>query len=450
MFGTGNELNRAISGIIEGNGDLLFHGLSIDSRQVNAGEVFIAIKGERFDGHDFVKEALEKGVAGVVIEKGKPFKVNKNQFIVYVNDTRKALGELAKYWRKKQNPKVIAITGSCGKTTTKELIYAICSTEYKTLKNHANLNNYFGVSLSLLNLRNEKFAIVETGINAKKEMFELANIIEPYGSVITNIAPVHLEGLSDLDTVFCEKKVLLDNTKKVVFANADDKRISNYKNKNVKIVWFGKKGDISFSNVNINDINDMSLLIKEKDTKRRLTIPYSSYGLVYNIAAAVSVGRYFGVSWDNIAKALETIKLPRMRMEVLKIGQVTVLLDAYNANPLSVRNAIETFLKYDAKKKAVVLGDMKELGKWSKYYHAMLGKFLLKCDFEKIFLVGDEIKVTLHILKKHKIKNVFYYQSVNDCKKDFHLLLKKVDAILIKGSRAVSLEKVLKEDYHAL
>ncbi|MCX7770333.1 MAG: UDP-N-acetylmuramoyl-tripeptide--D-alanyl-D-alanine ligase [Proteobacteria bacterium] len=447
MFGTAGEVKQVLSGVIQGDEKVLFDGISIDSRTIKKGEIFIAIKGERFDGHLFVEEAIKKGAVGVIANRDFKGSVKDGHFFIYVEDTKKALGKIANYWRKKVNPKVIAITGSCGKTSTKEIIHSLLSRKYSALKNHANLNNYYGVSLTLLKLRNEEFAVVETGINHKGEMKDLAEIILPNGSLATNIAPVHLEGIPSLKEIFLEKSILLNYAKEVVFINSDDKYLCNYSKKGVEIIKFGKKGDISYKNVKILNEREMSFsLFDDSHIKREIFFPYPGINLPVNVAGAVAVARYFGIDWENIVDALKNVSLPKMRMETKKIEDRTVIIDAYNSNPYAVKNAVGTFNRFKFKKKALILGDMRELGKWSGYYHAMLGKYLLNFDFNEIYLVGQEIKKTFEILKKHGKKNVYYFEHVEDLKTKIKNIIRKNDALLLKGSRSIALERLLEEE----
>lgn len=447
MFGTGWELERASLGRLEGFGDIKFDGVSIDSRTIKNGQVFVAIKGERFDGHNFINDAIKKGAKGVIVRNGFNIKPGKGFFVIFVGDTKDTLGKISNYWRKKVSPKVIAITGSCGKTSTKEIIHSILSRKYKTLKNFANLNNYFGVSLTLLNLRNEDFAVIEAGINQKNEMEDIAKIIEPDCSLITNIAPVHLEGLKSLDEIFNEKRILLDYAKEAVFINMDDKRLRNYKRKGIKIKTFGKSGDISYKKVDILNENTMAIKLQERGDNRvfKILFPYAGIALASNISASVAVGRYFQIRWDDIIDGIKNVSLPKMRMEIKEINNVKVILDAYNANPYSMKNAIETFNKLDFKRKSLILGDMKELGKWSAFYHSLFGKYLAKFDFQEIFFVGDEIEKTYLVLKRVRKTGVSYFKTLEDCKNRVKRLFRDSDAVLIKGSRAVALEKILEE-----
>lgn len=452
MYGRALELSKVLSGKLIGNKNGFFEGVSTDTRSIRKGELFVALKGPKYDAHSFIGEAIKAKASGLVVER-KISDCPQDVFVIEVKDTKVALKEMASYWRKKINPVVIGVTGSCGKTTTKELIFSIISAKEKTLKNHANFNNFFGVCQTLLKLRDEKFAVIEMGINNPLEMEELVEIAKPQLGIITNIAPVHLEGLKSMNEVYKEKKLLLDSCNDAVFVNSDDRFLKKYKNNSVSIVTFGKRGRYSYKGVVIKHINGMvfSLFDKEDREKRvyDVTFPYTGVFLPENAAGAAAIGRYLGIEWESIIEGIKNVKLPALRMETIKISNCHILLDAYNANPTSVNQAIETFKKLEGEKKTVVLGDMKELGRYSKFYHQLLGRRLLKCDFQNIILVGREIFHTYKVIEKGG-KNVFYFENTLELKPKFEKFIKNSELMLIKGSRLVALEKLVRGDRDAL
>lgn len=453
MFGTGVELSKILSGKLVGDGNLPFDGVSTDTRKIKKGELFIALRGVRYDAHEFVSMAIKAGAVGVVVDRDVKIPA-KNVFKVNVSDTRLALKRLASYWRNKVNPVLIAVTGSCGKTTTKELIFSILNHKKKTLKNHANLNNFYGLCQTLLQLRDESYAVVEVGINNVNEMEELVSIAMPQAGIITNIAPVHLEGLKSMKEIYKEKKMVLDNSKDAVFINADDKFLKDYKNENVKMYTFGKRGRFSYKDLVIKHLDGMVFTVFDREDKQKakcdVLFPYTGIALPENVTGAVAVGRYFNVDWQDIATAIRDVRLPGLRMERLQVGRCNVILDAYNANPASIRQAIDTFELIEGENKAVVLGDMRELGRFSKFYHQLLGKRLLKCKFKNILLIGKEIIYTYEVLKAQNIKYVKYFETVDDAKTYFNRLLDVSDMMLIKGSRLIALEKLVFGEKNAL
>lgn len=454
MFGTALEIKGVLSGTVKGEESISFNGVSTDTRNLKAGQLFIALKGHKFDAHNFIQDAIAKGVAGVVIDQEVNFKLNKNVFAIKVADTKKALKQLSIYWRKKQNPIVVGVTGSCGKTTTKEIIHSILEKKGKALKNHANLNNFYGVCQTLLQLNGHKYAVVEMGINNVGEMDDLVSIVQPDLGIVTNVAPVHLEGLKSLKQVYDEKKILLSASKEAIFLNTSDKYLKKFDLADSKLcVTFGKTGRFCYRNVVVKHLGGMVFSVSDKQEGpnwHEIIFPYTGVALPSNITGAVAVGRYFGVGWDEIKEAISKKRLPGLRMEVVKFENSKIILDVYNANPCSVNQALDTFALIEGGNKTVVLGDMKELGSLSRYYHRLLGKRLLRYHFNNIFFLGEEIKEAFLVLKEHKIKNVKFYEKREDLQKDLKKIAAKEGLILMKGSRMMALEKLIFGEPNAL
>lgn len=443
MFGKGIDIKKALNAYVSGNTEISFDGISTDSRTIQEKEVFLALKGPRFDGHNFI-DSLKGKTKGFIVNKDFYLEGNKDFFVVKVPDTLKAYVQLANYWRKKTNPKIVGITGSLGKTTTKELIAEILSKQTKVLKTYENLNNIIGLSKMLLSLRDEKIAVLEMGINNMGEMEELCKIAEPDIGVITNIAPVHLEGLKSLQDIYKEKKILFDHSKSAIFINKEDKFLRNYKKEGIKKIYFGKGSDFSYGEHKIINFTKMSVDLVVKGEKINVEFPYINLGMPILLSIATAVGNYLNVNIQDIKSGIASIKLPKLRMEILEILGKKVILDAYNANPVSVKYALKTLMELEGKRKSVILGDIKELGKYSKYYHTLLAKYVAKLPLKDIVLVGEEMIFAHQYLKNKKIKH-FYYKDVLSAKSKFEKFLKDSDIILIKGSRAVQLEKILGE-----
>ncbi|GAB4434325.1 MAG: UDP-N-acetylmuramoyl-tripeptide--D-alanyl-D-alanine ligase [bacterium] len=453
MFGTALEINKVLQGKIYGDASLRFNGVSTDTRKIKRGELFIALAGPNYDAHNFIADAVKGGAVGVIVSRETQLP-SKKIFAIKVSDTREALGRLAAYWREKVAPKVVAVTGSCGKTTTKELVYSILSKKGKTLKNHANLNNFYGLCQTLLQLRDEKYAVVEVGINNTNEMEELARIAKPDMGIVTNIGPVHLEGLKSLQQIYNEKSLLLDASKEAVFINADDRFLKGYRKEGVASYTFGKRGRFAFKDVVIRHLDGMVFTVFDRDEGGNyfydVVFPYTGVALPTNVTGAIAIGRYMNICWEDILSGVKGVKLPGLRMERLKVGSCDIILDAYNANPASVNQALETFRLLEGKRKTVILGDMKELGRFSKLYHKVLGKKLLKYPFNYVILVGKEIEETYCLLKQNNRKNVKYFQNVDELKPHFNSLIAKSDVMLLKGSRVIALEKVVQGEINAL
>lgn len=448
MFGKGIDFRKAIKAEIMGNEEISFDGISTDSRTIKDNEVFLALKGPNFDGHSFI-ESLKGKAKGFIVDKEFDIKGGKNFFVVKVDNTLRAYGKIANYWRRKINPKLVGITGSLGKTTTKELVGEVLSKKAKVLKTEGNLNNIIGLSKMLLSLRDQKIAVLEMGINNFGEMAHLCEIAEPDIGIVTNIAPVHLEGLKSLSNIYREKTVIFDCSKEAIFINKEDSFLKKYDKEGVKKVYFGKGTEYSYGSHRISSFDYMMVNINAQGREIELKFPYINLGLPIILALAVSVGKYFNVSDDDIKRAIQEVKLPKLRMEVIDVKGKKVILDAYNSNPVSLKYALKTLMELEGNKKSVVLGDIKELGRYSKYYHVLIAKVLIKLKLKEIILVGDEMFYTHTYLKENKVKHN-YFKRVDDAKECFDNMINKSDIILIKGSRAVKLEKLLGESLYAL
>jgi UDP-N-acetylmuramoyl-tripeptide--D-alanyl-D-alanine ligase len=434
-------------------------GISIDSRTIKYGDIYFALYGAHYDGHNFIKEAIDKGAMAVVCSRNiisylKHFKKLLPMF--ETDDTLIALGKVAKLYKEKfKNTKIIGITGSNGKTTTKEILLSILSKKYKTLSSNGNFNNRVGVPLSIFNLTSEiEYAIFEMGTSLHGEIEILADILNPDVGIITNIGLSHLETFVSRKHVFEEKKVLFDGIKKngLIVVNNDDAFLKNaygFRNRKSGIVTFSlsASADVYAKNVTMYlDKINFELWYKTKSVK--IELPAKGKFNVSNALAAASCAIGLKFSLSEIKFGIEDFILPKMRMEsvVTKIGAV-LINDAYNANPSSVKEAIETVLQcYSKKKINLVIGDMLELGDKSIDYHSELGKFINDRNINSVYLLGE---LSVYIKKSLSISNVFY-------SKDSDTLLKKLEqtpvdsdsVFLFKASRAIRLEEVYVKFYN--
>ncbi len=408
-------------------------GISTDTRKIQPDSIFFALKGDNFNANEFANEALEKGAAYVIIDEQK-YKT-KDKRIVLVDNVLKTLQELATYHRIKLNIPIISLTGSNGKTTTKELINAVLKQKYKTTATKGNLNNHIGVPLTLLSMdKTTKIGIVELGANHPKEIAFLCNIVKPDYGYITNFGKAHLEGFGSLEGVIKAKTELYDYLRannKTVFVNAND-AIQVKQSKKIKKISFGKiKSNFNidfiaanpFVNVKIESITITSNLI-------------GSYNY-NNIAAAIAIGKHFEVTTLKIKKAIESYKPTNNRSQIIKKGTTKIILDAYNANPSSMQRALENFIQLTDKRKIAILGDMFELGKHAKEEHQNLTNLVSNVNFEMTILIGENFAMTKSTSEKVKI--VKDYEAF---KKIFTLDLTNV-TILVKGSRGMALERIL-------
>ena len=415
-------------------------GVVTDTRLSVKNSFYIALKGINFDGNNFAKEAIEKGAFYALVDK-KSIAKDNDRFI-YVDDTLKTLQKLANYHRSIIDTKIIAITGSNGKTTTKELLSEILSKEFKIFATKGNLNNHIGVPLSLLRINREcEYAIIELGANHLGEINHLCKIAKPDFGLITNFGYAHIEGFGSFDGVVKGKSELynyLIEKKGRLFINLDDV----VQKKWLKYRPISTYGQTSKANFKIEQINN-----KGKGTTikiENLIIESQLFGdyNFSNIGASVAISRFLGVSNQKIKKALELYKPINKRSQVINKKNNKILLDAYNANPSSMIASINSFLKNNPKNSIAVLGDMLELGFYEKEGHLKIIKLLESSAFEEIFFVG-------------KLFFKFSKES-NSFKKSIHFFKEKIEAysylkkrkfknknILIKGSRKLQLEDTI-------
>ena len=409
--------------------------VSIDTRSIKVNDIFFAIKGPNFDGNKFALQAIKNGASYVVSDNLDISK--KSDKIIYVENSIKALQKLANYHRRKLNTKIIAITGSNGKTTTKELVLNVLKSRFKTVATKGNLNNHLGVPLSLLSIEKDaEIGIIEMGANHLNEIANLCVIAEPDFGYITNFGNAHLEGFKSLEGVIKGKSELYDylkSNKKFIFYNSDNKKQSNILNGYANTFTYGLNDD---SNCNIiNCSNEDSVHVNYRSELIKSNI-YGDYNFE-NICIAIAIGEYFGVSFEQIKKGIESYLPENNRSQVTITERNTVVLDAYNANPTSMKLALESFCKTSYTNKMIIVGDMFELGNDSIHYHQEIINYLEKINDSTIYIVGEYFCNTKH---SDKIKSF-------SSKKELINNLSKTNvsnySILIKGSRGMQLEKII-------
>ncbi|MCK4352726.1 UDP-N-acetylmuramoyl-tripeptide--D-alanyl-D-alanine ligase [candidate division WOR-3 bacterium] len=473
--------------------DIKITGISIDSRTTEQGDIFIALKGERFDGHLFVKEALQKGAVGAIVnancklqnarlpKQSGPLRRSESEAsgqanckLIMVKDTLRALGDLASDYRKRFSPSIVSITGSNGKTTTKELAALCLSGSYRVLKNERSLNSLVGLPLTLFSLSKDiEICILELGTNQPGEIARLSEIAcptsrlyrdrdgrraKPKVGVITNIALTHLEGFKTLRGVFQEKLKLI-NFVDFLILNADDdllwqrlkplatKRGINPCATGMDIFWFGiKRGDLRAQVIGSG--NRIKFRVRDVDFE----LPLFGIWNIYNALAALSIGIYFDLSLKVMSQAIRNFKSLSHRGKIINCDSISVIDSTYNANPVSVKlslqglgTRIDTDRNTDRHRRRVaILGDMLELGEESQKLHSVIGKSLKEFGIDVLIGVG---KFARYYVEASNVRDKFYFSSktcsykpVIDFLKDF---IKPGDVILVKGSRAMQMEKIV-------
>lgn len=409
--------------------------IDTDSRKIRKGSIFFALKGENFNANKFASEALHKGAAYIVTDEDTdtpPEKTIRRQSVLL------ALQQLAAEHRKHLHAKVIGITGTNGKTTTKELIGSVLSKRYNTYATTGNFNNHIGVPLTILSIPSSaEMAIIEMGANHRGEIAELCRIADPDAGIITNIGKAHLEGFGSEEGVFETKKALFDHVVKKggsIFLHSEEQWLREYYNYKKAVIYGGDSGFVTGIITDSNPTMTVSLHSKECESIIKTHL-FGEYNL-FNVLAAAAVGKFYGATDLQIAQAIEDYIPTNNRSQVEKSEKNTLIMDAYNANPTSMSNAIRSFSASSANKKAIIIGDMLELGSESEKEHMAILTLLEEINFDKVFLVGSEFG------KASKSKSYFAFADVEACRE--MILTKPLQGftILIKGSRGIKLEKL--------
>lgn len=409
-------------------------GISTDSRKINKNSIFFALKGENFNGNLYAEEALKKGASYAIIDE-EQYYTDLSQMIL-VNNVLEGLQKLANYHRKKLNTPIIALTGSNGKTTTKELIFSVLSEKYKTQATVGNFNNHIGVPITLLSLKPEtEFAVVEMGANHPGEINKLCEIIEPDYGFITNFGKAHLEGFGSLLGVIKGKTELyryLDHNDKKVFINGRD-NVQLAHSEHMNRIVFGTKEDDFFVEL-IKAEGELQIKFKNELIQTHLSGIYN----YENIAAAIAIGAYFNVPDRKLKSGIENYIPKNNRSEIIKKGTNTIFLDAYNANPTSMMAAIENFKNVDSLNKILILGDMFELGSRTAIEHQAIVNFLSDNFIGRTYFVGNNFAKTTS-----EIPFIEMCKTFEDLEKELQKNPPQSAYILIKGSRGMALERVL-------
>ena len=409
--------------------------VSIDTRSIKVNDIFFAIKGPNFDGNKFALQAIKNGASYVVSDNLDISK--KSDKIIYVENSIKALQKLANYHRRKLNTKIIAITGSNGKTTTKELVLNVLKSRFETVATKGNLNNHLGVPLSLLSIEKDtEIGIIEMGANHLNEIANLCVIAEPEFGYITNFGNAHLEGFKSLEGVIKGKSELYDylkSNKKFIFYNSDNKKQSNILNGYANTFTYGVNDDSNCSILNCSNQDSVHVNYRSELIKSNI---YGDYNFE-NICIAIAIGEYFGVSFEQIKKGIESYLPENNRSQVTTTERNTVVLDAYNANPTSMKLALESFCKTSYTNKMIIVGDMFELGNDSIHYHQEIINYLEKINDSTIYIVGEYFCNTKH---SDRIKS---FSSTKELINNLSKTNVSDYSILIKGSRGMQLEKII-------
>ncbi|MAX11125.1 MAG: hypothetical protein CL710_02085 [Chloroflexi bacterium] len=441
-----NSLKKLI--LEETGKEKVFSGIKINSKEIKKGNIFLALKGEKEDGHSYINEAIKNGATGIITEKA----LNEEQLsIFYVQDSILALQEIAKNWKEQyKNIVTIGITGSVGKTTTKQFTEKILSSEYNTIAPIKNFNNEIGLPLTMLKINNKtEILILEMGMYQRGDIAQLAEIAQPDHGIITNIEAVHLERAGSIKNIFLAKKELIDAlpANGLAILNNDDEKLRKMINtEKRKIISFGvnKKSDIHAKNIIDNGLKGFKfdLFIKNQFTGT-LKIKQPGIHLLPSLLASIAIGNYFQVSPKKIKLSLEKFLLEDRLQVINKKNNITIIDDTYNSSPSSVIGALK-LLDKATNYKIAILGDMRELGKMTKQNHKNIGEIAAQ-NADEIICLGRDAKDIYIGSKKNTTKKVFHFENTEQLLNYVNKQKFNNATILVKGSRALKMEDIVRQ-----
>jgi len=431
----------------ESDQDLVAMGYSIDSRTLNAGDLFIAIEGERFDGHDYVQAALEKGAVAAVVQQGRSVGGDPKR-LLQVEDTIKALQSLGAAARRLWGKPLLAVTGSAGKTTTKEILAHLLATRFRVMKSSGNLNNHIGLPLQLLKLEAEHdIAVVEMGMNHAGEIRALGAIAHHDMAVVTVVAPVHLEFFESLREIARAKYEIIETLHSggVAVLNADDEYVCQFgRDFKGKVVRFGirRAADVSAQKIKLNGAEGSTFELVVGSVREQASLPLVGEHNIYNALAATAAAIERGIMPSQAAAALATIQPPDKRGQVLEIGGATIVNDSYNSNPRALEAMIDTLASMQAQRRILVAGEMLELGSTAEELHRECGRHAAERKID--FVIG--VRGLAQALAEAACgagTQAHFVETPEQAGEWLAQNLRPGDAVLLKASRGVKLERAL-------
>lgn len=437
------EIVRAAGGKTLYGNEREFTGLSIDSRTINRGELFVALRGERFDGHDFLSDALRTG-AGAVVDR-PPAESYADRTIILVKDTLAAMQAVARHLRRSKDVTVVGVTGTNGKTTTKELIASVLSRRHRVLKTEGNLNNHIGLPLCISRMEgDEAVMVLEMGSNAEGDIALLCDIARPDFAVVTNVGPAHLEGFGSLESVRKTDLEILGYAK-TVLVNADDAfLLAGVEGFGGKVITYGikSKADVYAEDIELGERGSRFVIRFPDGGRLPVRLGISGRFNILNALAAASIADELGTDRGDVKDGLESFAGVPMRLEVKELAGALIISDVYNANPASMEEAVRELMRLKRRRTIAVLGDMLELGDYSDQAHRELVSLLSRSGLDLLIAVGNEMKRASMEFKGtcYRADDAAAAGSV------LSDLLSEGDTVLVKGSRGMRMEKVLQGD----
>lgn len=445
------QLIEAVGGTLVGEFDDLdaeFTGVCTDSRNVTEGCLFLPLQGERFDGHGFISGALESGAVGCLTARDRESYL-PGKFYVKVRSTQRALRDLARYYKELFPIPFVAVTGSVGKTTTKDMVAAVLGNRYKVLKTEGNFNNDIGLPLTLLRLEHtHEICVLEMGMDHAGEIDYLSELVEPDVAIITNIGDAHIENLGSREAIFHAKCEVFSHLKKdgLAVLCGDDEWLSTLRGKlEQEAVFVGTAEDLDYVAYGLqSEDGHLQCMIRTPQGQFGADIPALGSHMIYPTLMAAAVAEHFGMAPDEIKQGISAFLPTKMRMNMIRCpGDVVILNDAYNANPQSMRAAAAVLADTRQRRRVAVLGDMKELGTDSRIFHHAVGGYFAQAGIDHLIAIGDLARYIAQGAEEAGLEHVSYFATMDEAQEALRRELRAGVTILVKASRAMAFEKIV-------
>lgn len=433
-----------------GSEDATVQSICTDSRKAKEGDLFFALIGDKHDAHKYLPQVKDSGCNCAIISDASQCPEGMNA--VVVDDTTKALQDLSAWYLQQLNLKVIGVTGSTGKTSTRDLTWAVCSEKYKTQKNVGNLNNHLGVPLTILSFDEDvEVGVLEMGMDKKGEIDFLADLARPDIGVITNIGMSHMENFENGRDGIFEAKMELTNyfdESNVLIVARDDEYLNKGRIDGAyRLVSAGSDGKSDYIISHIDDFGaeGIQFTLEYQGVMQRFRLPIPGRHNAFNSALAVAAGAELGISMEEAARGLEKVQLTDKRLTVRGKNGIKIIDDTYNASPDSVKAAIDVLMKTKGIRSVAILGDMFELGKTSRKEHELVGRYAAMQNVQMLIAIGEASEETARGAKEEGMENVHYFCNKDAFYKEMDGIIKKGDVILVKGSRGMEMEQIVKK-----
>ena len=436
------EIVLATNGqLLSGNLEDDITGFTQDTRKINQGDMYIPIIGENMDGHIFIEQAFEKGASSIITSQKVDYP-DKN--VIYVEDTLKALADMARYLREHRNVKVVGITGSVGKTSTKDMIYSVVSTKYKTLKTLGNYNNEIGLPLTILRHSDEDVMVLEMGMNHLGELSHLTSIAKPDIAAITNVGTAHIGELGSRENILKAKMEIVEGLRDegVLVINDDNDMLHTVKDPHQTVRIGIEHGDLKATNVDLR-LEDSYFDLDYQGQTYHVHVPVTGKHFVYNALIAIAIGLHLGIDMESCIQGVEHFELTKNRMDMIELkNHIKVIDGTYNASLDSMKSSLDVLAQYKQRKIAV-LADMLELGEFEKDMHEAVGEYVVEKGIDYLLCVGKASAYMADKASELGYEAVYHFDNNQDVMDYLDELLEEDDIVLIKGSNGMHLKEVV-------